>query len=261
MSRLIDLLQKTGQAATQPMGFRSIRETEYAPKIPIIASLDTEAVKTPADYLEGASGALFQWKNSIPTTVKIKELVANLPDMPWGASIENNDEKAAADLIDAGCDFLIIPSAGPVSAAPDNEDTGRILQVESGLNDTTLRAINDLPVDAAFVSDIQTKGEPLTWNNLMSIKRMTGLLSIPLMVPLTIKTSESELRALHEAGVEGAVVEIDAGKPDGIKELRGLIDKLPPPAKRKHRKNQAILPDIGGMSEEESPDEDDEEYE
>jgi hypothetical protein len=261
MSRLIDLLQKTGQSAPQPMGFRKTQKTESAPKIPIIASLDIEAVKTPADYLDGASAVMFQRADSTPTAGKIKESVANLPDIPWGVSTENTDEEAAVELVDAGCDFLIFPSAGRVSAVPDNEDIGRILQVESGLKDMMLRAINDLSADAAFVSDIQTKGEPLTWNIIINIKRMTGLLSIPLMVPVTIKTSESELRALYEAGVEGVVAGIDAGKPDGVKELRGLIDKLPPPAKRKRGKNQAILPGIGGMSREESPDEDDEEYE
>lgn len=262
MSHLIDTLLKTSQTAPQPMGFRTVRQAESVPKILLIAGLDPEAKDISADYLAGATAVLIRQGKSQTTAKTIDEMTANLPDIPWGAWLEDDDEDTATGLIDAGCDFLIIPSAGLVSAAPENDDVGTILQVESSLKDTLLRTLNNLPVDAVFTSDIFQSGEPITWDHIISIKRMTSLLSKPLLVPISIKTTESELKALCEAGVEGAVADIEAGKTDGIKALRELIDKLPLPSTRKHGKTEAILPRIGGGAREETPDkEDDEEYE
>jgi hypothetical protein len=262
MSRLIDTLLKTSQTAPQPMGFRTARQAESVPKILLVAGLDPEAKEVSADYLAGATAALIRQGKSQTTAEAIGTMTANLPGIPWGVCLEGSDEKVATELIDAGCDFLIIPSAGLVSAVPDNDDVGKILQVESSLKDTLLRTLNNLPVDAVFTSDIYQSGEPVNWDHIISIKRMTSLLNKPLLVPISIKTTESELKALREAGVEGAVADIEPGKPDGIKQLRELIDKLPPPSTRKHGKTEAILPRIGGGAGEETPEkEDDEEYE
>ncbi len=259
MSRLIGILLKTGQTAPQPMGFRTARQAESVPKILLIACLDPEAITDSSDYLDGASAVLLHPFKSRPTAKTIKDMAAKLPDKPWGVYLDNGDDKTANALIDAGCDFLIIPSAGLVSIAPDNDTVGKILQVESSLKDTLLRTLNDLPIDAVFTADVYTSGDSITWDHIISVKRMTSLLNKPLLVPLSVKATESELKALCDAGVEGAVVEVEAGKPEGIKELRGLIDKLPPPSARKHGKSEAILPRISGEAKAEPPDEEEEE--
>jgi hypothetical protein len=261
VSRLIDELRKSGQAAAQPMGFRAARTAESAPRIALIASLVPGTIEAPADYVDGASAVLLRPVKSHPAVKTVENLVSALPDIPWGARLDDSGTRTAAALIEAGCDFLVFPSASLVSAAPDNDKTGTILEVESSLGDSLLRALNDLPLDAVLTADISQSGEPIAWNSIINIQRITNLLNKPLLVPISTRTTESELKFLWEAGVDGVVVAVDTEKPGELKELRRLIDKLPPRSARRHGKAEALLPRIGGEAKEAPPDEEEEEDE
>ncbi len=261
MSRLIDELRKSGQAATQPMGFRTARTAESAPRIVLVASLVPGAIDAPAGYVDGANAVLLRPVKSHPAVKTIENVVSNLPDIPWGFCFEDSGDKAAAVLVEAGCDFLIFTSAGPVTAAPHDDKAGTILEVESSLQDSLLRALNDLPVDAVLTANVCQSGESMAWHHIINIQRITNLLNKPLLVRISPRTTESELKLLWEAGVDGAVVEVEVERPGELKELRRLIDKLPPRSARRHGKAEALLPRVGGEAKEAPPDEEEEEYE
>ena len=116
-------------------------------------------------------------------------------------------------------------------------------------------------IDAVYAGDIYQNGDSITWDHIIGVKRMAALLSKPLLLPASLNVTEGELKALCEAGVQGIVVEVEAGKPEGIKGLRAIIDKLPLPSARKHGNSEAILPRLNAETKAEPPDEEEDEYE
>jgi len=139
----------------------------------------------------------------------------------------------------------------------DKDDKlGRILHVESSLNDGLLRAINSLPVDAIFVES----KDSLDWYGLMGLQRLSGMVSKPLLATVPPNVAGAELKALWEAGVDGVVIEISAGQKAGLLEqLRQEISKFASSA-RKRGKTEALVPfSIEGKETDIEPEE--EEYE
>ncbi len=244
MSRLIDEFNRATRTTTQPMGFRAARPAAPAARIMLIASLEPGAAENPADCTDGANAVLLRPVKSRLTAKTVQEIADSLPDIPWGIYLDDNGDKQAAALVKAGCDFVVIPAAGRIATTPQSEKVGRILQVESSMDDGLLRAINDLPVDAVLVADTFEGSGSLVWHQLMIFQHLVHLISKPLIVPIPADVNGEELKALWEAGVDGVVVEVDTTRTGGLKELRKAIDKLPPRSAIKH-KMEALLPRTG----------------
>jgi hypothetical protein len=129
------------------------------------------------------------------------------------------------------------------------------------MDDSLLRAINSLPVDAVMVADT-FEGGALVWHELMIFQHLANILAKPPIINIPPNITEAELKALWEAGVDGVVVEASALKAGGLKKLCDAIGKLPPRSKRKRGKIDALLPRTGGESGAVTPpDEEEEEYE
>lgn len=261
MSRLIDAFHKASQATASPLGFRAARPAAAAGRILLIASLEPGVTDNPADYLDGASAVLLRRGKSRLTAKVVQTVVASLPDIPWGTYLNDSAEKKGEVKVEAGCDFVVFPASGRIATTPLDEKVGRILQVESAMDDGLLRAVNDLPVDAVLVTDTFEDGGSLVWHQLMIFQHLAHIISKPLIVPIPADANGEELKALWEAGVDGVVVEVDTAKPGGLKELRQSIDKLPPRSPRKRDRLEAVLPRAGGESKAAVPDEEEEEEE
>ena len=264
MSRLIDEMHKLSQAATQPMGFRAARSATSAARILLIASLDPGETENPADYIKGANAILLRSNKSRLTAKAVQNTAESLPDIPWGIYLDDTGDKKAAAKVEPGCDFVVFPAASRISTTPKEEKVGKILQVESAMDDGLLRAVNDLPVDAVLVADTFEGNGSLVWHQLMIFQHLARLISKPLIVPIRADASGEELKALWEAGVDGVLAEVDITKPGMLQELRQAIDKLPPRSARKRGKIQALLPKTGGESATTAPpdeEEEEEEYE
>jgi hypothetical protein len=261
MSRLIDELKRVARATSQPMGFRASRPVSSEPRVLLIASVaqieDTDHL---ADNVNGADAVLLHLAKSHLTASTLQKIATSMPDMPWGGWLDEIDARRTATLVEAGCDFVVFPAASRVSATPQDDKVGRILQVESSLGEGLLRAINDLPVDAVFTTDAY-ENSSMAWHHLMHFQRLANLSAKPLLVPVPLNVSASELKALWEAGVDGIVVETDAGKPGGLKELRRLVNELPPRSSRKRGKAEALLPYTSSVKETEPEEEEEEEEE
>lgn len=262
MSRFIDELNKVARAVPQPMGFGKPRSAAAEPRLLLIAGLaQTGDTGRLADYVDGADAVLLHPAKSGPAAKTLPKTTASLPDIPWGGWLEATDTRKIKTLVEAGGDFMVFPAASPVLAAPHDDKAGKILQLELSLGDGLLRAVNDLPVDAVLAADIGEAGDPVAWHHLMLFQRAANLLTKPLLVPTPLKVTAGELEALWEAGVDGVVVEADTSQPGGLKELRRLINKLPPRSSQKREKAEALLPRISGESSPVTPDEDEEDYE
>jgi hypothetical protein len=188
-----------------------------------------------------------------------KKIIDVLPDVPWGLYIEG-DEVDAAMITGAGADFVVFPASGRAWIPPTEVKIGKILEVESSMDDGLIRAANSLPVDAVLVTDTFESGS-LTWHQLMIYQHMDNLLSKPLIVNAPAEATDEEIKALWEACVDGIVVDTAGMKAGRLRELREAIGKLPARSTRKKGKVDATLPRMGGRVESVAPVPDEEEEE
>jgi hypothetical protein len=261
MSRLIDELNRVAQAISQPIGFRTERAASAASRMLLVAGLDISAVGVLSDYIGDANAVLLRPGKARLTATAIQKSVESLPDIPWGGYLEDAGAKKTEILVKAGCDFIVFPVASPVQAMPQDEKVGRILQLQTAPDDGSLRAINELSVDAVLATDACQAGEPIAWHHLIKIQHLANMLTKPLLIPVSVNTDSSELKAIWEAGVDGVVVEVGKGEPEGLKQLRKTVSELPPRSARKRGKAEALLPRVGGEEARAVPDEEEDEEE
>jgi len=247
MSRLIDKLNRVSQAIPQAMGFRATQQVLPKPRMLLIADLAQANVDGLADYVAGADAGLlhiFNLSEGAETLQKICEVVS---DIPWGGWLRDVGQGGMKQIAEAGCDFVVFPPANSLLAILQDDKLGKILQVEASLSDGLLRAVDRLPVDAVLTAGEQEAEYFLTWHHLMLFQRLADLLTKPLLVSVPSNVTAKELQTLWETGVEGVMVKVGVGQPEGgLKGLRQAIDRLSFTSQRKRGKAEALLPYIGG---------------
>ena len=247
MSKFIDKLNRLSQTVSQPMGFRLAQSIPPKPRLLLIASLPQANVDSLADYVAGADAGLLPVSDLGSGARTIQKISQAAPDIPWGGWLRDIERGEISQIVKAGCDFVVFSEAKTSLALLQNEEVGRILEVEPSLSDGLLKVIDELPVDAVLIASEHEGEYFLTWHHLMLFQRFTDLLTKPLLVSVPSNVTANELQAIGEAGVDGMLVEIKIGQPTGrLNELRQTIDKLTFPSQRKRRKARALLPHISG---------------
>ena len=245
MSRFIDKLNQVSRVMPQSMGFRRTQPVSGKPKILLIAGLTEASVGGLADYVAGADAGLLPIPKLSSGAKTLREMSQAVPDIPWGGWLRNVDQSGIKQMAKSGCDFVVFPAANTPLALLQNDEMGKILEVESSLSEGLLRTVNELSIDAVLVA-AEGEGEySLTWHHLMLFQRFGDLLTKPLLASIPPNVTANELQALWEAGVDGVVIGVGTGQPaDRLKELRQVIDKLAFPSQRKRGKAEALLPHI-----------------
>ncbi|MHB8104721.1 MAG: hypothetical protein ACYDG5_04190 [Dehalococcoidales bacterium] len=256
MSKLIDKLNKLSQAAPAPMGFHTSKPVKAGSKILIIGRLALN-IAPPTKSNTGVDAILIHADEAAPAVKDIQKTAKSLGDIPWGIYLEGSSGDLAA-LIEAGCDFVVFSPASRIPDLPQDEKIGKVLQVESSMDDGLLRAVNDLPVDAVLIVDSLESGETLMMHQLMIYRHLAAFISKPLIVPVPANITEAELKALQDAEIDGVMAEMDG---ENLKELRKTITKLPPRTVKKGDKGGIILPHVGREATTPPPDEEEEEDE
>ena len=245
MSKLIDKLNQAAKAVPQPMGFRAAKPALMKPKMLLIASLiQANNVGRLADYITGADAVLLPTAKLSPRATTLQKIAKAVSDIPWGGWLADTGRREISPMMETGCDFVVFP-ASTALATPQDDEIGKILQVEASLGEGLLKAVNELPVDAVLIADEPEKERSLTWHRLMLFQRFADLLTKPLLITAPLNVTANELQVLWKTGVDGVVVEVGIGEPVGrLEELRKVIDKLTFPA-RTRGKTEALLPHIG----------------
>ena len=245
MSRFIDKLNQVSRVVPQSMGFMKAQPVSEKPKILLIASLAGAGVGGLADYVVGADAGLLRIPKLSSGAKTLKEMSQAAPDIPWGGWLRNIDQGGIKQMAKAGCDFVVFPAANTPLALLQNDEIGKILEVEPSLSEGLLRAVNELSIDAVLIAGEQEGEYFLTWHHLMLFQRFADLLTKHLLASIPSNVTANELQALWEAGVDGVVIEVGAGQPvERLKELRQTIDKLVFPSQRKRKKAEVLLPYI-----------------
>jgi hypothetical protein len=165
------------------------------------------------------------------------------PNTVWGLWLEGKNTPQLKSYIQAGADFAVLPLNSAFDL-PGVEKMGKILLVESSLNEGLIRTINELPADAVLLAGDEETAANITWHRLMLCQRLAGLLAKPLLATVPVSTGSDGLQALWKAGVDGVVTTLKTAKQVGeLKKLRQIIDKADFPT-RAHRRMAALLPHI-----------------
>jgi len=258
MSKLIDDLTKLSQAAPPPMGFRTSQPVEASPTILIIGRMAINSATPPVKANSGADAVLIYADKSEPTLEDIQKTVKSMGDIPWGVYLEESGDITPA-LIEAGCDFVVFSPTSRIPDLPQDAKVGKILQVESSMDDGLLRAINDLPADAALITDALEDKGTITLHQLMIYRHLANLIAKPLIVPVAANITEAELKALQNAEIDGVMAEMDVDRGEDLKKLRKIASKLPPRSAKKRNKMGVLLPHTSSESRTMAPPDEEEE--
>jgi hypothetical protein len=227
MSVFIDKLNKLTHAESASMGFRRDQTTSSSKKIQLVS-----LVSRSEEDNSGIDAILLDARDKGIEA----ELLPGVPgDLPWGVWLKDTRLNELKPLKEAGCDFIVFPAENTPLEIIEEQDMGKVLEIDYAINETVLRSIAELPVEAVLVSVGQGKDKSLTWYDLMVLERFSGFPKKPLIAQIPTKVSSGELEALWEAGVMAVVTE------GHINKIRKTIDKADFTKARKREKNEPVI--------------------
>lgn len=254
MSKLTDKFDRASRGSVAPMGFGGQAKREKVASVLLIgiAKLGDRA-EVQRITSAGLDAALLT-VNGAAKAADVKAAATALKDAPWGVW----QDGATADAADS--DFRVIASTGTPLASLGGEDTTNVMVLAQDIDDTYLRALEDLPADA-FVVAVSGNG-PLTVGHLMEVARVRRSTSKHLVVQVAALPNKAELVQLRDAGVEALAIEVGGQTDKALKDAVAELMDLPAPKRSKRDRSTATLPSIAAESapsrrEEPEPDEDD----
>lgn len=238
MSRFADKLKNALQVAPPAMGFFSAARVSVKPKMLLAAWIDLDDFeKTPA--LRDGADAVVLVSAKLPAAKALKATAKTLGETAFGIWFEG-DAQNLKTLDGAGVDFVVFsPEKMPLAAA-DLEKPGRIAGIPFDIQDSLIRTVSELPVEAVIINS--PGNAPLTFQDLMRFRRIGDWINKPLLAVVPAPITESEIKALWDAGIDALVVSVSAGNQAAFKELRTVLDGLTLKTKRKWMRASAIVP-------------------
>lgn len=244
MSKFIDRLKQVIQPPPPPMGFRPKNVEDFRPKIQLVARLHNYK-PSQIDSLTAADAFII----SEPETLK--------NDIPYGLWLDTGTVEEVNKAIEKGADFVVFPASGDI--LPSDKKIGKILKLNPSVTDVLLRTTNDLPLDAVLIDEDNDSHSIIDWQKLMLSRRFTSMLTKPVLVPVSLTVTATELQLIWDAKISGVLVDIKSAADTTVLEnLRKLINELTYPSPKKPDKLMPILPQATAKPEKlEEPDEDD----
>lgn len=229
MSQFVDKLKSISEGGGQsPMGFSKSSDDSELKMLPLIqlASVTPKTLKAAVD----AGGAFFVLPGN--DVIGSKKLPAGLKKVTWGAFLDTATDENVAALKEKGCDFFIFPLSGTSVSILRDEDLGKVLTINSDIDDRTVRTVGTLAVDAVL-ANVDVQGE-ITLENLLSYTFIGSLAGDYFLAGLPNTWTSSVLEEFYDNGVTGVVLSFDAmGDAEDIMRLNEAITNLP--SKRRDR--------------------------
>ena len=263
MSKFLDRLEQISRSAPAPLGF-GVTRAQKTPAMALVG-LVTE------DYSSGMGtiselaldAALIVGSGDTSTFAELAQPLGGR--VPCGVRLGSLTEEEPQAYQDSGCDVLAFPLEGTSVAAVVSEEMARVLCLDVGIEESELRAIATLPVDALLLTMADRSG-PWTLGDLASlgaISRRVGDKFI--LVEVSETPGKKELEALRGMGVHGLVLDVGKVSSEALAGLKRDLLELPRPSPGRRRRSDAIVPSsiallgepAGGQEEEGDDDEED----
>ena len=241
MSRFLDRLDRIHRGATTSLGFGASARAEKLPSMALVGMLSKQgkSLKGVTNLVSiGADGALVY---GMDIDDAHKALAPTIENVPWGIVVSELVGEQAKTYRGKGCDFLAFRPENALLGALEDEDTAYFLCIEPDMDEQSLRAIEDLPIDVVLLT-LRSADSPLTIKHLITISSVRSAFSKYLLLEVSGSLTTGEMHVLRDIGVDGLVV--DASALSG-KELTGLKQRLlalPRRQRNKSTRPSAVLP-------------------
>jgi hypothetical protein len=232
MSKLTDRIRRAGKAEPAPFGFATgaaVARTTSATILVVVRLPGNDAGKIADAASKGADVVILEGG-----AAKLRD-AKSTGDVIIGVKLDKPGRKEAAAAREAGADFLLIDEATAADTLLD-EKLGFVISASIAFEDTRLRLLGDLALDAILV---EAPSPPLTVGSVLDLRRIAGLGRAPLLVEASPDIDASSLQVIRDSGAAGVVIS-DAGK---LGQLRETLTSLPlrgRPREEEHR--EALVP-------------------
>lgn len=248
MSKLADRIRKAARPEPAPMGFGAHAARARNPSLLVIVRLSSgDAGKAEEASNKGADAVIVDGLDS----GKAKDAVAKAGGLAFGVRPSDGGRQTMAALRAAGVDFAVLDAESTAAEAMLEEKVGFVLDFHGDANDTGLRLLGELGLDAIIIPD---RPERLTLAELLKLRRLASLTRVPLLTAVKPDAEAGYLHALRDSGVAGVIVDASAlGK---LGDLKSRIASLPVRGKRRDERAEAVLPAATPGHDEEFEDDD-----
>ena len=249
MSQLQKTLERSLKTEGPRMGFGPISREK--PRAMVLGAIVKDAKAANAAAEAGADFIVVKADTASAAAEALKG--AEGVTQPKGAWVSKLDVDGAKALKEAGADFVASSLDDTAAAAVNPDELGHVLAVTSDMEDTTLRAVSGLTLDALFVK--RPKG-PMTLLQQVELARLAMLAGTPLLVSCPADLDAAELRVLRDSGA-AAVVAAEGTSAD---ELKALGDRLREVPAKKSGRSERVVPMLPGLRQQEDEEEHDHEH-
>lgn len=255
MSKFIDRLKQLAEGTPQPIGFRLGMKSNSRLRMQLIGLISGNDHDIKTNEISGADAVILGPTAKL-TAESVSSLVQDNAEKPLGMHFSTGMVSEVKSLIEAGTDFAIFSPDLPISVVT-GKSTGKILNIDPSQTDTRLRTVNGLAVDAVLAG-YQFQNSAVTWQDLIEIQRLTGIINKPFLLNIPANITANELQSLWNAGVDGVIVDITTDSAATLKQVRDIISKLEFPD---NKQREQLTPSVPRMAAETAVKKDDEEEE
>lgn len=253
MSKLGDAIRRAGRTAPAPLGFGfgpRAAAAASATMLSIVRLNSNEANKAEEAAKKGADAVIIDSGDS----GKVKDFAKKAPGLLLGIRPQKTERDQITSLREAGADFVVLDAESGMAEALLEENVGFVLMARSETDDTRLRLLADLNLDALISSPPDGS---LTIERLLELRRVSALGRTPLLLEISGDAGASSLQALRESGVAGVIIE--GSQLGRLEKLRETIAALPARGKKREERGEAMIPAaaLAGHSHDEDDDFDD----
>ncbi len=263
MSKLLDRLDHIARGAPRALGFATSTSRERVPPLALLARVSTPQRDIVAALSDAQVDAVILSQGKLGLKGLGRE-IKSLKGLTWGVAVEALELEQMEAYKAQGSDFVVFGIEGTYADALEEGDTARVLRVTADLEESTLRGLEDLPVDVVLLQRPGDEG-PLKLTHLLAISNVRAAITRYLLLEWDGDLTPRDLEHLRDLGIDGIV--LDAAKADAqaFKTVRQRIDALSRRKPKGEQRPLALLPTAGRMTggpgrhEEEEGDEEEEE--
>lgn len=223
MSKFVELLEKTGEVTPEPLGFGTSKKAKTNPSMLLIGQASAEDLEKDSKLADAKTDAIVVVV--APANEKALDKVSEaLKDKLWGVRVGSVSDEQAANFKEKGCDFIVFDPENTSAGLLNDEDMGKIIAINSELDEDQGQAIHMLSVDCALFTPAESVS-PLTVQRLIDIEVIRGMVGMMFIMSTPADLGKAELEALRNGGVAGLVVNLKSA--DDIAKTKEAIDDLP----------------------------------
>lgn len=215
------------------MGFGAAR-AERLPGMALVGLVSSNHARGIGVAADAATDAVII--SGVDGAEAVKKLAEPLSPRPWGARVDSLSEGEARAHEDSGSDLLVFNLDGTAASALASEEIARVLCVEAGMDETQLRAIASLPVDA-FLVPMTGASTSWTLRDLATVGAISRRVDKYILVEVSQAPGKKDLEALRDIGVNALVLDVGVAGADKLKELRTALMEMPRPRSNRDRKS------------------------